>query len=135
MINYLVENSKEIAAYMFGIGMILLILTLLLTIYNERQYKKIVNLYVAKFGSLPITAEMAKHASLLVMPGAYFAKIGFIFESLIFPYNRVSNHDMSREAYDFIRALPSEYIIGFKLFIVLFIMGFLLMVPSFFIFH
>ncbi len=77
---------------------------------------------------------MAKHASLLVMPGAYFAKIGFICESLIFPYNRVSNHDMSREAYDFIRALPSEYIIGFKLFIVLFIMGFLLMVPSFFIF-
>ncbi|MBO4146325.1 DUF986 family protein [Enterobacter ludwigii] len=135
MKNYLMENSKEIAGYMFGIGMILLILTLLLAIYNERQYKKIVTLYTAKFGTLPVTAAMSKHASLIATPGAYFAKIGFIFESLIFPYNRISNHDMSRDAYDFIRGLPFKYTIGFKLFIALFILGFLFMIPSFVIFN
>lgn len=34
--------------------------------------------------------------------------------SLIFPYNRVFNNDMSIEAYHFIRSLPKELTTGFK---------------------
>ncbi|EPG8016314.1 hypothetical protein OQO70_003266, partial [Citrobacter freundii] len=53
--------------------------------------------------------------SLIGTPAAYFAKIDFIMGSLIFPYNRVINHDMSIESYNYIRNLPGHLTTGFKI--------------------
>lgn len=35
--------------------------------------------------------------------------------TLIFPYNRVINHDMSIESYNYIRKLPAHLTTGFKI--------------------
>lgn len=101
-----------------SLGIMLVIITLILIlisyVINDEKYKKIVILYEEEFGRLPITASLARTASLIGTPGIYFAKIDFIMSSLIFPYNRVFNNDMSIEAYHFIRSLPKELTTGFK---------------------
>ncbi|WP_228292021.1 hypothetical protein [Klebsiella michiganensis] len=68
-----------------------------------------------KYTRLPITAALAKEASLISTPGAYHAKIGFIMGSLILPYNKITNHDMTREQYDYINGLPLKLTIGFRI--------------------
>ncbi|WP_247751565.1 hypothetical protein, partial [Citrobacter freundii] len=94
-------------------------------IINIENYKKTVSLYENKFGCLPQTARMTKGASLIGSPAVYHAKIGFIMGSLIYPYNRITNHDMSIEAYNFIRNLPRELTIGFKVEAIFWLLGFI----------
>lgn len=97
------------------IYMIAFILILIISFINTFCYKKIVKLYTDKYGSLPITASMAKYSSLIATPGAYHAKIGFIMDSLILPYNRFSNHDMTKEQYEYINKLPIKLTIWFRI--------------------
>ncbi|MGR5943788.1 hypothetical protein [Enterobacter sp. C4G1] len=116
MKNFLIENASVIQLIfiiVFFLGFLLLLFVSY--VFNKDAYKEIVILYEQKFGRLPLTASMAKHASLIATPSSYGAKIGFIMGSLIFPYNRVTNHDMSIEAYHFIRKLPSNLTLGFRI--------------------
>ncbi|MEG9426150.1 hypothetical protein [Citrobacter freundii] len=115
MKNFLIENFDNIrflfiTAILFGF----FVLVFVSYVINKNSYEKIVKLYEEKFDHLPLTARMARGASLIGTPAAYHAKIGFIMGSLIFPYNRVTNHDMSMEGYRFIRSLPSGLITGFR---------------------
>ena len=104
MKNFLIENFDNIrflfvTAILFGF----VVLVFVSYVINKE-----------KFDRLPQTARLARGASLIGSPAAYHAKVGFIMGSLIFPYNRVTNHDMSIEGYTFIRNLPSYLITGFK---------------------
>ncbi|MCU6172723.1 hypothetical protein [Citrobacter cronae] len=115
MKNFLIENFDNIrflfiTAILFSFS----VLVFVSYIINKDSYEKIVKLYEEKFDHLPLTARMARGASLIGSPAAYHAKIGFIMGSLIFPYNRVTNHDMSMEGYRFIRSLPGYLITGFR---------------------
>ncbi|WP_194857432.1 hypothetical protein [Citrobacter freundii] len=115
MKKFLTDNLDVIN---ISLGIMLVIITLILIlmsyVINDEKYKKIVILYEGKLGRLPTTASLARTASLIGTPGIYFAKIDFIMSSLIFPYNRVFNNDMSIDAYHFIRSLPKELTTGFK---------------------
>lgn len=115
MKNFLIENLDNIrflfiTAILFSFS----VLVFVSYIINKDSYEKIVKLYEGKFDHLPLTARMARGASLIGTPAAYHAKIGFIMGSLIFPYNRITNHNMSIEEYKFIRHLPSGLITGFR---------------------
>ncbi|MBD9986336.1 MULTISPECIES: hypothetical protein [Citrobacter] len=115
MKNFLIENFDNIrflfiTAILFGF----VVLVFVSYVINKDNYEKIVKLYEEKFDRLPQTARLARGASLIGSPAAYHAKVGFIMGSLIFPYNRVTNHDMSIEGYTFIRNLPGYLITGFK---------------------
>lgn len=115
MKNFLIENYHDlkfllIIAIMFGF----VILIFISYVINKCNYEQIVKLYEKKFDRLPQTARMAKGASLISSLAAYHAKIGFIMGSLIFPYNRITNNDMSVEGYNFIRSLPGYLITGFR---------------------
>ena len=115
MKNFLIENFDNIQL-LFSVAFFFSFVVLLFVSYviNKDSYGKIVELYEEKFGHLPMTARMARGASLIVSTAAYHAKIGFIMGSLIFPYNRVTNHDMNIEGYRFIRSLPGYLITGFR---------------------
>ncbi|QLZ61021.1 hypothetical protein HV079_18530 [Citrobacter freundii] len=115
MRNFLIENFDNIQ-FLFITAILFSFVALAFVSYviNKDSYEKIVKLYEGKFDNLPQTARMARGASLIGSPAAYHAKIGFIMGSLIFPYNRVTNHDMSMEGYRFIRSLPSYLITGFR---------------------
>ncbi|HCB2272144.1 TPA: hypothetical protein MYR17_002677 [Citrobacter koseri] len=110
----LLNNHPNLSIYLGIIYMIALILILIVSFINKFYYKKIAKLYIDRYGSLPITASMAKYASLIASPGAYHAKIGFIMDSLILPYNRFSNHDMTKEQYRYINKLPIKLTIWFR---------------------
>lgn len=126
MNKYLMENFELISVCLLAMLIIIyLILIFMSYIINGENYKKIVALYENEFGCLPQTARMTKGASLISTPGIYHAKIGFIMGSLIYPYNRVTNHDMSVEAYNFIRNLPGELTLGFKIEAVFWMLGFI----------
>ncbi|EML4683148.1 hypothetical protein U4W25_08570 [Citrobacter amalonaticus] len=116
MKKYLADNLSTINMS-FGTMLVILMLILIFMSYviNDEKYKKIVILYEGEFGCLPITANLARTASLIGTPGMYFAKIDFIMSSLIFPYNKIFNNNMSIEGYHFIRALPSELTTSFKI--------------------
>lgn len=111
---------------MFG-----MLLIMIISFINKIAYRKIVSLYINKYSRLPITAALAKEASLIVTPGAYFAKIGFIIETLTLPYNKISNHDMTKEQYDYINNLPKKLTIGFKIEAVLWIISIPTMIVGF----
>lgn len=115
MKNFLIGNFDNIQ-YLFITAILFSFVALVFVSYviNKDSYDKIVKLYEGKFDNLPQTARMARGASLIGSPAAYHAKIGFIMGSLIFPYNRVTNHDMSIEGYRFIRSLPGYLITGFR---------------------
>ncbi|HAT6802819.1 TPA: hypothetical protein JAN03_12405 [Citrobacter freundii] len=115
MKNYLIINFETIGMSLFiALVIMTIILIFISSIINKENYKKITHLYEERFGNLPQMARMARGASLIGSPGIYFAKVDFIMSSLIFPYNRVFNRDMSFEEYFFIRTLPSELTTGFK---------------------
>ncbi|WP_196208353.1 hypothetical protein [Citrobacter sp. Res13-Sevr-PEB04-36] len=115
MKNFLIENFDNIQfLFITAILFSFVVLVFVSYVINKDSYEKIVKLYEGKFDSLPQTARMARGASLIGSPAAYHAKIGFIMGSLIFPYNRVTNHDMSMEGYRFIRSLPGYLITGFR---------------------
>lgn len=115
MKNFLIENFHNIKLlFIVAILFSFVVLVFVSYVINKDSYEKIVKLYEEKFDHLPQTARMAKGASLIGSPAAYHAKIGFIMGSLIFPYNRVTNNDMSMEGYKFIRSLPGSLIIGFR---------------------
>lgn len=86
MKRFLTDNLDVIN---MSLGIMLVIITLILIlisyVINAEKYKKIVILYEEEFGRLPITASLARTASLIGTPGIYFAKIDFIMSSLIFP--------------------------------------------------
>lgn len=115
MKNFLIGNFDNIQ-FLFITAILFSFVALVFVSYviNKDSYDKIVKLYEGKFDNLPQTARMARGASLIGSPAAYHAKIGFIMGSLIFPYNRVTNHDMSIEGYRFIRSLPGYLITGFR---------------------
>ena len=116
MNNFFIENAEVLTVLLTILFFLCFLLILFVSyVFNEDAYKEIVILYEQKFGRLPITAGMARYASLISSPSAYGAKIGFIMGSLIFPYNRVTNHDMSIEAYHFIRNLPTNLTLGFRI--------------------
>ncbi|ECC1695677.1 hypothetical protein DLR11_25200 [Salmonella enterica subsp. salamae] len=116
MKKYLTDN---LSAINISLGIIFVVIMLILMfmsyVINDENYKKIAKLYEEKFGRLPVTASLARSASLIGTPGMYFAKVDFIMSSLIFPYNKVFNNDMSIEAYHFIRSLPKDLTLGFKI--------------------
>lgn len=116
MKKFLIDNLNIINMSL-GITLFIVMLILIFMSYviKDEKYKRIVILYEEKFGCLPATANLARTASLIVTPGIYFAKLQFIMFSLIFPYNKVFNNDMSIEAYHFIRSLPKELTTGFKI--------------------
>ena len=115
MKNFLIENFHNIKLlFIVAILFSFVVLVFVSYVINKDSYEKIVKLYEEKFDHLPQTARMAKGASLIGSPAAYHAKIGFIMGSLIFPYNRVTNNDMSMEGYKFIRSLHGSLIIGFR---------------------
>ncbi|EPI2800082.1 hypothetical protein ACS5LO_001507 [Citrobacter koseri] len=115
MKNFLIENFHNIKLlFIVAILFSFVVLVFVSYVINKDSYEKIVKLYEEKFDHLPQTARMAKGASLIGSPAAYHAKIGFIMGSLIFPYNRVTNNDMSMEGYKFIRSLPGSLITGFR---------------------
>lgn len=115
MKNYLIINFEAIGMSLFITLVIMtIILIFISSIINKENYNKITYLYEERFGNLPQTARMARGASLIGSPGIYLAKVDFIMSSLILPYNRVFNRDMSFEEYSFIRTLPSELTTGFK---------------------
>lgn len=115
MKNYLIINFEAIGMSLFITLVIMtIILIFISSIINKENYNKIAYLYEERFGNLPQTARMARGASLIGSPGIYLAKVDFIMSSLILPYNRVFNRDMSFEEYSFIRTLPSELTTGFK---------------------
>lgn len=115
MKNYLIINFETIGMSLFiALVIMTIILIFISSIINKENCKKITHLYEERFGNLPQMARMARGASLIGSPGIYFAKVDFIMSSLILPYNRVFNRDMSFEEYFFIRTLPSELTTGFK---------------------
>lgn len=116
MKNYLIENYTNLM-FLIGVSCAFLLLVIIFISYviNGYNYKIIVKLYEDKFGSLPQTARLARGASLIGTPAAYHAKVEFVMGSLIFPYNRVINHDMSIESYNYIRNLPGHLTTGFKI--------------------
>ncbi|ELK6654407.1 TPA: hypothetical protein ACJIKU_000540 [Citrobacter freundii] len=116
MKSYLIENYANLQG-LIGISFMFLMLAIIFISYviNGYNYKIIAKAYENKFGLLPQTARLARGASLIGTPAAYFAKIDFIMGSLIFPYNRVINHDMSIESYNYIRNLPGHLTTGFKI--------------------
>lgn len=129
MKNYLIINFETIGMSLFiALVTMTIILVFISSIINKENYKKITHLYEERFGNLPQTARMARGASLIGSPGIYFAKVDFIMSSLILPYNRVFNHDMSFEEYFFIRALPSELTTGFKVEAILWIIESIILV-------
>ena len=123
MRKFLMENYDNLDK-LTAVVLMLLFISILFVSYaiNKENYKKIVKLYEKRFGCLPEMARLARDASLLAISG-YHAKVGFIMGSLILPYNRVTNHDMSIEAYNFIRNLPGELTTGFKVEAILWILS------------
>lgn len=116
MKSFFIENLEIIEITSIVVFLLSFLFLLFISyVINKDNYTEIVKLYEQQFGQLPLTARMSKNASLIGTPSAYHAKIGFIMGSLIFPYNRVTNHDMSIEAYNFIRHLPRELTFGFKI--------------------
>ncbi len=106
------ESAWEEMTCLFAPSLAIIFISYVINGYN---YKIIAKAYENKFGLLPQTARLARGASLIGTPAAYFAKIDFIMGSLIFPYNRVINHDMSIESYNYIRNLPGHLTTGFKI--------------------
>ncbi|HAS1783986.1 TPA: hypothetical protein I4G64_03775 [Enterobacter cloacae] len=122
MKNFL-NNNPHFIVFLVAFSMFGMLLIMIISFINKIAYRKIVSLYTDKYSRLPITAALAKEASLIATPGAYFAKIGFIMETLMLPYNKISNHDMTKEQYDYINSLPKKLTIGFKIEAVLWIIS------------
>lgn len=115
MKDYLIDNYDAISMTFFLMAMLIFVLIIFISyIVNKDNYHEIVELYRAKYGEIPVTARIACHASLIATPGMYHAKVGFIMGTLIYPYNRVTNHNMTLDAYKFIRSLPSKLTLGFR---------------------
>ncbi|HFU1282254.1 TPA: hypothetical protein ACGQW2_000679 [Klebsiella michiganensis] len=109
------NNRPNLGMWLIAISALGMFIIFIMSMINTIPYKKIVKLYMDKYTRLPITAALAKEASLIATPGAYHAKIGFIMGSLILPYNKITNHDMTREQYDYINGLPLKLTIGFRI--------------------
>lgn len=115
MINYLSRKSDIIEGVMVWFFIFDLALIIAFYFYNKPRYKKIISLYEKEIGPIPFASQLSSEASLFTTPSLYLAKVSFILETLIFPYNRVSNHGMTKEGYLFIRGLPKKLTIGFKI--------------------
>ncbi|QMR74318.1 hypothetical protein [Enterobacter sp. RHBSTW-00175] len=113
MKNFL-NSHPNIGLLLIAISAIGMLFILIVSAVNKLAYKKIIKLYIGKYSRLPLTAALAKEASLVATPGAYHAKVGFIMGSLMLPYNKITNHDMTREQYDYINNLPLKLTIGFR---------------------
>jgi hypothetical protein len=137
MKSFLIEYYDTILT-IFALTLMFFVIVLIFIsyVFNKKRYTKIVELYIERFGRLPHMARLARYGSLIGTPGVYYAKVGFIMWSLIFPYNRVVNNNMSIEAYEFIRNLPKELTTGFKVEAILsfFIAGIFLILLSMVIF-
>lgn len=133
MIHSFNQKNDVYGMIMFSIFLIIFLLMALCYFYNKGKYRIIIELYEKEIGPLPITAILSKNASLFTTPSLYLAKISFITETLILPYNRVSNHGMTKEGYLFIRGLPNRLTIGFKVEACLWLMNVLLGVYLFII--
>ena len=78
MSNYL-KNNPNFILYLITFSMIGMLLIVIISLVNKKYYAMVVDLYIKKYNRLPIMAGLAKEASLILTPGSYHAKVGFIW--------------------------------------------------------
>lgn len=113
MSNYL-KNNPNFILYLITFSMIGMLFIVIISLVNKKYYAMVVDLYIKKYNRLPIMAGLAKEASLILTP-VIPCKSWFIMDSLILPYNKFSNHDMTIEQYNYINSLPMKLTIGFRI--------------------
>lgn len=115
MINSLSQRNDIVEGIVFLVFIVDFLFIMAFYFYNKPKYKTIVSLYEKEIGPIPVTAMQSQWGGLFNAPSVYLSKISFITETLLLPYNRVSNHGMTKEGYLFIRGLPNKLTLGFKI--------------------
>jgi hypothetical protein len=88
-------------------GVLLLIISLIQSVFNRKRFREICVLYKEKFGSLPDAVLFFEDVNSFYYSGAYGIKTQFIFMPLL--WNRSSILTKNDDK-DFIRGLPKRII-------------------------
>ncbi len=102
-------NKDLVILSLIGAFMLLLIITIFLSFYNNKRFIAVCDLYEKEVGPLPLKITICKEAGFFSTPALYGPKVNFILCPLIFKKNNSMFKYSTKGEYEFINSLPTHY--------------------------